>query len=1195
MSKKMVKLQSDVIRTYTSLAQEIERELEAEKDMRVLHIANSRKKAIKPGKAKKKETLTEKSNKIKELPFHYVEWEKFYSLLEIDGEKAKHGLSVAESNERQGRFGPNKLKEKKELPGIVKYILAITNFFSLLLWLGGSLCLLAYGLDTSDPSNLYLGLALYIANLASGLISYLQEEKSSAIMKAFKNFIPQQVKVYREGKQDPESMDATLLVPGDLIFIKDGDKIPADIRMVYTKEMRVDNSSLTGESDPQLRTTECDNKDNILETKNVAFFGTICKSGEGRGIVFSTGDNTIIGQIASLADSSQAGKTPIRKELDRFIFFITGISMVLGTIFFCLGFILKYSAIMNIIFGIGIIVANVPEGMLATITIALSIAAKRLAGKKILVKNLEGVETLGSTSCICSDKTGTLTQNRMTVENLFFDLKLQRGDNLEKMGPGFKYEYDKDSEGFKMLQDCAVINSTAFFSSPLTKENEKKLKDFVKKHKDDAEGIKRFEEQLFKENKEELKTKVKWMEREVEGDASETALVKFFQPIRDIEEMRRAVELAKTKVGDDAVIAFNSAHKFTLRICRLKDSKDSNFRVFLKGAPERVWIKCSHYAQHGKILPMTPEKLKEIEAANTSLAKRGERVLGFAKMDLSADKYDHHHKFDIEGIVTKDVPEKEFIFLGLISLIDPPRDAVPMAIDYCRSAGVKVIMVTGDQQVTAAAIAKTIRLFTKKTSLEIQEELGCSYEEAIEKAEAIVINGEMLTHAVAEDAGLPEKAKGRKIESWLMKPEIVFARTSPAQKLYIVQHCQKLDHVVAVTGDGVNDSPAIKQGDIGIAMGLAGTDVAKDAADMILLNDNFAAIVYGIEEGRKIFDNLKKTMFYVLTSNIPEIWPYIFFMIIQIPLPLSTILILLIDLGTDIPPSLSFGYEPPELDLMTRRPRSKEDHLFTLRLLLSTYIYLGTVQAFGAFLTYFIIMQDFGFNPTSLIFLLNKDYIEHNPGDIYDPNDSTFGNTNFQCELSDDGSWVPRSIMENKEGGYEPTAVDWLFLNDRRQDLRMGFLECDDEGRPEERFPQWTELCINYQVSMISGRMICWSTEALKYAQTSFFFSIVITQFCNSLNAKTRYSSITQQSIFINFHMLVGWCFEGLLVFSFSYFRYFNYGLGTRDLTFWYFGVIAIPFGICMWVFEEIRKLFLRNLPDSPKTGPNWFKRMTMW
>jgi sodium/potassium-transporting ATPase subunit alpha len=439
---------------------------------------------------------------------------------------------------------------------------------------------------------------------------------------------------------------------------------------------------------------------------------------------------------------------------------------------------------------------------------------------------------------------------------------------------------------------------------------------------------------------------MKIQQRPTVGDASESGIIKFFEPIAEIRGTREKQPVAIGHANHALEIPFNSTIKYRLSI-HVPSSDgvpghENEHLILMKGAPEQVWEKCDKVYINGQEIGLSTDIFKSIEEANHLLGANGERVLAFSYKYISdkdtangvSDLDPHHLDDHMSG----------FTFIGLMALQDPPRDRVPEAVTSCLSAGIKVIMVTGDQPVTAEAIAKQVNIITKKSSVAIQEETGCSPFEAFKQAEAVVVHGKELTEICAKDDVLPEEEQGQELATLLRKPEVVFARTSPAQKLIIVEGCQKLKHIVAVTGDGVNDSPAIKKADIGIAMGLVGTDVAKDAADMILLNDDFSSIVDGVEEGRLIFDNLKKSIAYTLSSNIPEIGPFISFITFQLPLPLSTVMILCVDLGTDMVPAISLAYEQPELDIMRRRPRNAQvDHLVNSRLISFSYLQIGII------------------------------------------------------------------------------------------------------------------------------------------------------------------------------------------------------------------------------------------------------------
>ena len=393
-------------------------------------------------------------------------------------------------------------------------------------------------------------------------------------MASFKNFIPLKTKCLRNGEWS--DIPAANLVPGDIVEVKAGDKIPADMRILATQEMKVENSSLTGEPDALLRTVECTHPEHPLETCNLAFFGTLCKEGTAKGIVINTGDNTVIGQIASLATSSRAADSPLTQEINRFILAISVISFAMGVLIFILCFILGYSALNSLVFGISIIVANVPEGILTTLTVAISIASQRLAASKVLVKNLDSVETLGCTTVICSDKTGTLTQNRMTVANVWYNNQIRKADNRQKYeGKNHKFEYDIEDPNFQVLQECAVLGSEAIFNNTVPVERMKHLEE-IHNEEQKAKERQKIEESYQKE----LSAKL-WLDRPVLGDASETALVKFFQPIEDILETRKKYPTLKYADGSEAKMPFNSNNKFAINIVKFP-TPTSHHCIFMK-------------------------------------------------------------------------------------------------------------------------------------------------------------------------------------------------------------------------------------------------------------------------------------------------------------------------------------------------------------------------------------------------------------------------------------------------------------------------------------------------------------------------------------------------------------------------------------------------------------------------------------
>uniref|UniRef100_A0A669B6P9 Sodium/potassium-transporting ATPase subunit alpha n=1 Tax=Oreochromis niloticus TaxID=8128 RepID=A0A669B6P9_ORENI len=811
------------------------------------------------------------------------------------------------------RDGPNALTPPPTTPEWVKFCRQLFGGFSILLWTGAILCFLAYAIQAAtedEPAgdNLYLGIVLTAVVVITGCFSYFQEAKSSKIMESFKNMVPQQALVIREGEK--VQINAEEVVAGDLIEVKGGDRIPADIRVTSAHGCKVDNSSLTGESEPQSRSPDCTH-DNPLETRNIAFFSTNCVEGTARGIVICTGDRTVMGRIATLTSGLETGKTPIAVEIEHFIHIITGVAVFLGVTFFILAIILGYTWLEAVIFLIGIIVANVPEGLLATVTVCLTLTAKRMAKKNCLVKNLEAVETLGSTSTICSDKTGTLTQNRMTVAHMWFDNQIHEADTTEDQSGA---AFDKSSVTWLSLSRVAALCNRAQFKAG-----------------QDSVAI---------------------LKRDVAGDASESALLKC------IELSCGSVRMMRDKNKKVAEIPFNSTNKYQLSIHETEDPNDNRYLLVMKGAPERILDRCSTIMLQGKEQPMDEEMKEAFQNAYMELGGLGERVLGFCHLLLPEDQYPKGFAFDTDDV---NFQTDNLCFVGLMSMIDPPRAAVPDAVGKCRSAGIKVIMVTGDHPITAKAIAKGVGIISEgnETVEDIAARLNIPVSQVNPRdAKACVIHG----------SDLKDLSQDQMDDILRNHTEIVFARTSPQQKLIIVEGCQRLGAIVAVTGDGVNDSPALKKADIGVAMGISGSDVSKQAADMILLDDNFASIVTGVEEGRLIFDNLKKSIAYTLTSNIPEITPFLFFIIVNIPLPLGTITILCIDLGTDMVPAISLAYEAAESDIMKRQPRNpSRDKLVNERLISIAYGQIGMIQALGGFFAYFVILAENGFLPSQLV------------------------------------------------------------------------------------------------------------------------------------------------------------------------------------------------------------------------------------
>jgi len=854
------------------------------------------------------------------------------------------GLTDSQVLIQREKHGLNELTPVKSTPWYIKLAKELFGGFAMLLWVGAFLCFIAYAVQASTleedeeltADNLYLGIVLAVVVVVTGLFSYYQDSKAGNIMSKFANMTPQQSKVLRNGKLS--TILAKELVMGDVVQIKFGDLCPADLRCIKVDGLKVDNASLTGESEPQRRLVECTHPETPLETANLAFFSTQCVEGSAVGIVVSVGDFTMMGRIAGLASGVESGETPIAKEIHYFIQIITAVAVFLGVSFFIIAMIMNYFWLDAVVFLIGIIVANVPEGLLATVTVCLTLTAKKMATKNCLIKNLEAVETLGSTSTICSDKTGTLTQNRMTVAHVAFNLKTAEVNTNPNSHTDV---FNTKDPAFQALFDVCVLCNNATFEPPKGDDETGKI---------DRNNV---------------------MTWDTIGDASESAILKFCEKRSDLQpkECQSAAKgdvTPKTRDLYEKVheIPFSSKNKYQVSV----HIKDGKHLLVMKGAPERIVERCSTVLLDGDNIPMTDAHKETFEANNAELGGLGERVLGFCFRELDLEQFPIGYKFETEP--EPNFPLDGLTFAGLTSLIDPPRPAVPLAVEKCRSAGIKVIMVTGDHPITAEAIAKKVGIIhDEKTVQMVAKERGCKESEVPkEDSHAIVVTGSMLKDWSEEQLD----------DALAHNKEMVFARTSPQQKLVIVEGCQRAGAIVAVTGDGVNDSPALKKADIGVAMGIAGSDVSKQAADMILQDDNFASIVVGVEEGRLIFDNLKKSIAYTLSSNIPEISPFLIFILAAIPLPLGTVTILCVDLGTDLVPAISMAYEKAESDIMERQPRNpKKDKLVNSRLIGFAYLQIGIIQATAGFFTYFTVLADSGWRP-SMLFGLRQDWDDYN-------------------------------------------------------------------------------------------------------------------------------------------------------------------------------------------------------------------------
>ena len=759
---------------------------------------------------------------------------------------APTGLGSAEVEHRLREYGRNEVAESARGSLWLRLVKEFMSFFSLILWVAAGLAFFA---EWSDPGQNMgkVGYAIVTVILVSGLFSFWQEYRVEQTLAALRRLLPRQAQVLREGRII--GIPAEQLVPGDIVHLEPGDNIPADCRLIEAFGARVNNAAITGESLAKAREAAASDANDLIDSKNVVLAGTSMVSGRAKAVVFATGMHTEFGKIAHLSQTAGAGVSPLRKEITRLSRLTAMLAVTIGLLFFSLGWMIGIPFWKAFMFSIGIIVAMVPEGLLPTLTLALVLATQRMAKRNVLIRYLPSVETLGSTTVICTDKTGTLTLNRMRVRQLYL------GEVYALPGGAKPGLADRYRPFFLTARMCHDVKETERQGKPV-----------------------------------------------LLGDPMEVALVEM--------ALRFVPDLPAYPRLDE--IPFDTER---MRLSVLQQMPDGPV-LYCKGAPESVLPLCRYRLDGGEILPLGPEARRNIVQAQDAMAHQGLRVLAFAYRKLAVG-------YDRERL------EEDLVFAGLAGLEDPPRPEVPEALRRCREAGIKVIMVTGDHPRTAAAIAREIGL--------------------VSSAAPTIITGEQLGRFSAIQLQLALDA-----------PEIIFARVVADQKMRIVEALKHKQQIVAVTGDGVNDAPALKAAHIGIAMGIAGTDVAKEAADMVLLDDNFASIVNAVEEGRAVFENIRKFLTYVLVHNVAELIPYLGFMLFNIPLALTPIQALSIDMGSDTLAALGLGVERPDPQIMRRPPRPQGERLMNWPLALRAYLFLGLIEAAAAMAAFFSVLDAAG-------------------------------------------------------------------------------------------------------------------------------------------------------------------------------------------------------------------------------------------
>ncbi|MCL4472510.1 MAG: cation-transporting P-type ATPase [Actinobacteria bacterium] len=793
------------------------------------------------------------------------------------------GLAPEEATSRLEHYGLNEITEAKKTPLVLRLASNFYHTFALLLWVAGILAFIA-GLPE-------LGWAIIAVIFINAIFSFWQEYQAEKAVEALKRILPARARVIRGG--EITEVLAQELVPGDMMVLQEGDNISADSRLIEESNLRVNAAVLTGESEPVRKMAQPVTGEGLTtsEIPNLVLAGTSVALGTARAVVFATGMNTEFGKIAALTQTVKVELSPLQKDVNRVALIIAGVAIVMGTALFGVAALFTPLSLGTAaIFAIGMLVANVPEGLLPTVTLSLAMAVKRMVHRHALVKRLSGVETLGSTTVICTDKTGTLTQNEMTVRHLWASGRL----------------IDVSGVGYKPKGEFTIDNA------PIDKDASAKLEPLA-------------QIAALCNNARLIKPEGEHTRWGIVGDPTEAALL--------VAAGKWGYDWADALKANPRVseLPFDSKRKRMTVIHHIESFANSGavepgnkaafpYIAYVKGAPKEILSLCSRILMNGIEIGLSDEQRQIIIDQNDDLARGGLRVLAMAFRMLP------------DGIdISPENIEQDLSFMGLMAMMDPPRTEVEAAIGHCQDAGIRVIMITGDYGLTAESVARRIGLLGTEA--------------------AHIVNGADL-----------EKMPDAQLREVVEEPHILFARVSPEHKMRIAAALKEKGEIVAMTGDGVNDAPALKTADIGIAMGISGTDVAKEAATIVLTDDNFASIVGAVEEGRVVYDNMKKFLAYIFAHLTPEVVPFVAFVLFDVPLPLTVMQILAIDLGTETLPALALGVEKAEPDILKRPPRSRKEKLVDVSMLLRAWVFLGVIEAALVMAGFFWVMYSGGWS-----------------------------------------------------------------------------------------------------------------------------------------------------------------------------------------------------------------------------------------
>lgn len=793
------------------------------------------------------------------------------------------GLTSQQATDLLTKVGTNTIQKAQRESQFKIFIKNFISLMAILLWVSGFVAIVA---GTTE-----LGIAIWCVNIINGCFSFYQQRAAQKATDSLLKMLPSYTKVFRDG--DPQQIETSQMVPGDVFTLQAGDSVPTDARIIEATSLQVDESALTGESVPESKTAKYSKGEGQFAESNIIYAGTNVGSGTATAITVATGMNTEFGRIAKLTHSQKRATSPLQLELNRLTKQISMIAIAIGVAFFLAAiFFVKYPVAQSFIFALGMIVAFIPEGLLPTVTLSLARGVQRMAKKHAIVKDLNSIETLGETTVICSDKTGTLTQNQMTIDHVWLASKA-----YEVTGKGYynngKIQYQGQDVDLNKESDLDLLIRVAAL------DNDTEVQNVGGKAK-------------------------------ILGTPTEASLIILSQKAGvDLKANRQKFPRLKE-------FPFDSDRKRMSTIHRIDDTE---LRLCLKGSLSDTLKLCSFILDNGQVRPLTAEDHQKISDVNKGYAAQGLRSMAIAYRDLdsslTAEQIDQ---------LSIDKTEQQLIFIGLTAMSDPPREEVFDAVKKCHAANIKIIMVTGDSTLTAKSIATQIGLVGDK---------------------ARVITGTELDEMSNQE--LSDALAG----------EVIFARVAPEQKYKIVSTLQDRGEIVASTGDGVNDAPALKKADIGVAMGKMGTDVAKDAADMILTDDNFASIVSAIEEGRAVYSNIQKFLIYILTSNVPEATPSILFLFSRglIPLPLTVMQILTVDLGTDLIPAIGLGSEQAEPGIMNQPPRRRDAHLLNKTVIWKAFAWYGLIASVISTFAYFFTNMQNGW-PSVALFSSGYNYRE---------------------------------------------------------------------------------------------------------------------------------------------------------------------------------------------------------------------------